>query len=308
MNKEKQTTLQTRIIERYASIVDNVKDFGEAINRPLKQTFRINSLKGDSERILSNLKEYDETIISTDWYKNGFTTKLENLGSSIEHFTGQIYIQELTSMMPALVIPNINESKRIIDCCAAPGSKTTQIAEMMQNKGEIIANDNKHSRLKALRGNLDRLGITNTTVTLRDFRSFPNTEADIYFVDAPCSSEGTIRKKNTIKRNLKENDYERFSKTQKGILERTCEMARKGDQIIYSTCTFAPEENERVVNSILQNHSVKLKKINIKNLTIGKGIDCWKEETYDKEIQKCGRIWPHHNDTDGFFIARIEKC
>ena len=211
-------------------------------------------------------------------------------------------------MIPALVVPNINESKKIIDCCAAPGSKTTQIAEMMDNKGEIIANDNKHSRLKSLRGNLDRLGITNTTVTLRDFRSFPNTEADIYFVDAPCSSEGTIRKKNTIRKNLKENDYERFSKTQKGILERVCEMARKGDQIVYSTCTFAPEENERVVNSILQNHSVRLKKINIKNLTIGKGIERWKKETYDKELQKCARIWPHHNDTDGFFIARIEKC
>ncbi len=308
MNKEKQATLQTGIVERYASIVDNVQNFSEAINQPLKQSFRINSLKGDSERILSNLMKYDESIISTDWYKNGFTTKIENLGSSIEHFTGQIYIQELTSMMPALVIPDINESKRIIDCCAAPGSKTTQIAEMMQNKGEIIANDNKHSRLKALRGNLDRLGITNTTVTLRDFRSFPNTEADIYFVDAPCSSEGTIRKKNTIRRNLKEKDYNRFSKTQKGILERACEMAKKGDQIIYSTCTFAPEENEKVVDSILQNHSVKLKKINIENLTIGKGIDHWRGETYDKEIQKCGRIWPHHNDTDGFFIARIEKC
>jgi len=308
MNKEKQTTLQTGIVERYASIVDNVQSFSETINRPLKQSFRINSLKGDSEKILSNLKKYDEDIISTNWYKNGFTTKLENLGSSIEHFTGQIYIQELTSMMPALVIPDINESKRIIDCCAAPGSKTTQIAEMMQNKGEIIANDNKHSRLKALRGNLDRLGITNTTVTLRDFRSFPNTEADIYFVDAPCSSEGTIRKKNTIRRNLKEKDYNRFSKTQKGILERTCEMAKKGDQIIYSTCTFAPEENEKVVDSILQKHSVKLKKVHIKNLTIGKGIDYWRGETYDKEIEKCGRIWPHHNDTDGFFIARIEKC
>tara|TARA_B100001250_G_scaffold375251_1_gene362677 strand:- start:218 stop:1144 length:927 start_codon:yes stop_codon:yes gene_type:complete len=308
MNKEKQTTLQKKIVERYANLIDNVHNFDEVINRPLKQSFRINSLKGDSEKILSNLRKYDETIESTDWYSNGFTTKLENLGSSIEHFTGQIYIQELTSMMPALVTPDINEFKRIIDCCAAPGSKTTQIAEMMQNKGEIIANDSKHSRLKSLRGNLDRLGITNTTVTLRDFRSFPNTEADIYLVDAPCSSEGTIRKKNTIRRNLKENDYNRFSRTQKGILERVCEMAKKGDQIIYSTCTFAPEENEEVVNAILQKHSVKLKKVDIKNLTIGKGITHWRGETYDKEIQKCGRIWPHHNDTDGFFIARIEKC
>ena len=308
MSKEKKVSLQTRLVKRYASIIDNLGDFEKTINEPLKQSFRINSLKGDYEKILANLRKYDETISTTNWYDNGFTTKLNNLGSSIEHFTGQIYIQELTSMMPALVVSDINENKRVIDCCAAPGSKTTQIAEMMNNKGEIIANDNKHSRLKSLRGNLDRLGITNTTVTLRDFRSFPNTEADLYFVDAPCSSEGTIRKKNKIRKRWNDNDYERFSKTQKGILERTCEMAKEGDQIIYSTCTFAPEENERVVNSILQNHSVKLKEINIKNLTIGKGLLNWKEEIYDKEIEKCARIWPHHNDTDGFFIARIEKC
>ena len=308
MSKEKKVSLQRRLVKRYASIIDNLEDFEKTINEPLKQSFRINSLKGDNEKILANLRKYDETISTTNWYDNGFTTKLNNLGSSIEHFTGQIYIQELTSMMPALVVSDINENKRVIDCCAAPGSKTTQIAEMMNNKGEIIANDNKHSRLKSLRGNLDRLGITNTTVTLRDFRSFPNTEADLYFVDAPCSSEGTIRKKNKIRKRWNDNDYERFSKIQKGILERTCEMAKEGDQIIYSTCTFAPEENERVVNSILQNHSVKLKEINIKNLTIGKGLLNWKEEIYDKEIEKCARIWPHHNDTDGFFIARIEKC
>ena len=85
-------------------------------------------------------------------------------------------------------------------------------------------------------------------------------------------------------------------------------MAGKGDQIIYSTCTFAPEENEHVVNSMLEEHSVKLKNINIKNLKMGKGIKNWKEEKFDSEIDKCRRVWPHHNDTDGFFIARIEKC
>ena len=308
MIEKEKTTLQDRIFERYSNLTSNLEKFREKINEPLKQSFRINSLKGDKEEILLNLKDYDDSIKHTDWYDNGFVTKLDNLGSSIEHFTGQIYIQELTSMVPALAIPDIGEYRKIIDSCAAPGSKTTQMAEMMQNRGNIIANDNKHSRLKALRGNLDRLGITNTTVTLRDFRSYPNTKADIFFVDAPCSSEGTIRKKNTIKKNLKEKDYERFSYIQKNILDRTCEMAEKGNQILYSTCTFAPEENEKVIDYILGKHSVKLKKIDIKNLKVGKGISKWNEETFDKEVQKCVRVWPHHNDTDGFFLARIEKC
>ena len=308
MKSNKTYSIQQGIIDRYASIIDDKEKFREYIHKPLKQSFRINTLKGDKEDTLLNLKTYDDSISCAKWYDNGFTTKLDNLGSSIEHFVGQIYIQELTSMIPPLTIPNLNEYEKIIDCCAAPGSKTTQIADIMQNNGEIIANDKKHSRLKSLRGNLDRLGITNTTVTLRDFRSFPNTDADAYFVDVPCSSEGTIRKKNTIKKNWNEKDYSRFAKIQKGILERVCEMANKGDQIIYSTCTFAPEENEGVINAILETQSVKLKKINIENLKIEEGRTNWMNQDYDNEVKKCARIWPHHNDTDAFFITRIEKC
>ena len=97
MNTQKAITLQSRIAERYATMVDNKDEFSRSINQPLKQSFRINSLKGDSEKILENLRKYDETISATNWYQNGYTTNLENIGSSIEHFTGQIYIQELTS-------------------------------------------------------------------------------------------------------------------------------------------------------------------------------------------------------------------
>ena len=81
-------------------------------------------------------------------------------------------------MIPPLIVSDLIKKNKIIDCCAAPGSKTTQIADMMGNEGHIIANDARHGRIKSLRGNLDRLGITNTTVTLRDFKSFPNTNAD----------------------------------------------------------------------------------------------------------------------------------
>ena len=92
------------------------------------------------------------------WCDNAFQTKLTNLGSSIQHFTGQIYIQELTSMIPPIIVSDLIEDNKILDCCAAPGSKTTQIADLMENKGHIIANDARHARIKALRGNLDRLG------------------------------------------------------------------------------------------------------------------------------------------------------
>ena len=301
-------TVEQRITERYSEIIDRPNDFTKVINKPLKQSFRINTIKGKKNEIINKMKNYDPEIKNVNWYDNAFISNLTNLGSSIEHFTGQIYIQELTSMIPPLIVRDLLKENKILDCCAAPGSKTTQIADMMKNKGHIIANDARHARIKSLRGNLDRLGITNTTVTLRDFKSFPNTDADIYFVDVPCSSEGTIRKKNTITRKWKEKDYERFNKIQKGLLKKACQMAPTGSTVIYSTCTFAPEENENVVSAILNEENMKLRKISIDGMKIGKGITNWKKTEYDKEMEKCARIWPHHNDTDGFFIARMEKC
>ena len=259
-------TIRQGIIERYSVLVDDPTEFAEAIHKPLKQSFRINTLKGDKENILEQLRNYDPEITEVPWNNNAYVSQLNNLGSSLEHFVGQIYIQELTSMIPPLVVKDVIDNNTILDCCAAPGSKTTQIAGMMQNRGHIIANDSRHARLKSLRGNLDRLGVTNATVTLRDFKSFPNTEADLYLVDAPCSSEGTIRKKNAVARMWKEKDYKRFTKLQKGLLNKACEMAPSGSTIVYSTCTFSPEENEKVISEIIDNQSVKVENIGINGL------------------------------------------
>ena len=305
---DKFQTAKEGIVERYSVLVGNPKSFAESINKPLKQSFRINTLKGDKENILEQLSNYDSEITEVPWNNNGYVSNLTNLGSSLEHFVGQIYIQELTSMIPPLVVNDVIDNNTILDCCAAPGSKTTQIADMMQNQGHIIANDSRHARLKSLRGNLDRLGVTNTTVTLRDFKSFPNTKADLYLVDAPCSSEGTIRKKNAVARIWKKNDYDRFSKLQKGLLNKACEMAPSGSTILYSTCTFAPEENEKVISEIIDNQPVKVENIGINGLKTSPGITEWNGKRYNKEVEKCMRIWPHHNDTDAFFVARLEKC
>ena len=301
-------TVKERIVERYSNIVDHPKKFAKCINKPLNQSFRINTLKAEKEEILERLQNYDPYLKEVKWNNNAFVSNLTNLGSSIEHFVGQIYIQELTSMIPPLIVRDIIEENKIIDCCAAPGSKTTQMADMMQNKGHIIANDSRYGRIKSLRGNLDRLGITNTTVSLRDFKSFPNTKAELYLVDAPCSSEGTVRKKNAVARKWRDNDYKRFSKLQKGLLKKACQMAPKGSTILYSTCTFAPEENERVIDEILKEESIDLKAIHLSGLKTSKGITTWNEEIYNKEVEKCMRVWPHHNDTNAFFIARMEKC
>ena len=305
---DKYQNIRNNIIDKYSCLVDDENKFADSINIHLKQSFRVNTLKEEKKTVINKLKEYDPAIKTTEWNDNAHISELNNLGSSLEHFVGQIYIQELTSMIPPLVVKDLIKDIKVIDCCAAPGSKTTQIAAMMENKGHIIANDARHARLKSLRGNLDRLGVTNTSVTLRDFKSFPNTKADLYFVDAPCSSEGTIRKKNTVARTWKENDYLRFNKLQNGLLSKACEMAPSGSTIVYSTCTFSPDENEKVVSETLDKYDLKMKNISIENLRSESGITEWNNESYNSEVKKCMRVWPHHNDTDAFFIARMEKC
>ena len=301
-------TIQERIVDRYGDLTDDKEKFSKSIREELKQTFRINSIKAEKEDVIEQMKLYDSSIREITWSDNAFESKINNLGSSIHHFSGHIYIQELTSMIPPLIVKDLLNETKVIDCCAAPGSKTTQIADLMKNKGHIIANDARYGRIKSLRGNLDRLGVTNTTVTMRDFKSFPNTEAEVYFVDAPCSSEGTIRKKKAITRKWREHDYQRFANMQKGLLSKACKMAPTGSTIIYSTCTFSPEENENVVNQIINEENIEVKEANIKGLKMQDGITEWKEDIYSEEVRKCKRIWPHHNDTDAFFIARMEKC
>ncbi|MEC9332944.1 MAG: SAM-dependent methyltransferase, partial [Candidatus Thermoplasmatota archaeon] len=118
----------------------------------------------------------------------------------------------------------------------------------------------------------------------------------------------TIRKKNAVARMWKEKDYKRFTKLQKGLLKKACEMAPSGSTIVYSTCTFSPEENERVISEIIDNQPVKVKNIGINGLKTSPGITEWNGKQYNKEVEKCMRIWPHHNDTDAFFVARLEKC
>ena len=106
----------------------------------------------------------------------------------------------------------------------------------------------------------------------------------------------------------KKKEYKRFTKQQKDLLNKACEMATSGSTIVYSTCTFSTEENWRVISEIIDNHPVKVENIGINGLKTSPGITEWNGKRYNNEVEKCMRIWPHHNDTDAFFIARLKKC
>ncbi len=235
------------------------------------------------------------------------------LGKSLEHQLGYYYIQELASMLPALVLePKPGEF--VLDLAASPGSKTTQISALMQNKGTIIANEISYSRLKILAGNLERCGCSNTIITKKEGVALckrlknKNVMFDRILIDAPCSGEGTLR--STPKTALMWNPQTiiSLSKLQKRLVESALEVLKPNVVLVYSTCTHAPEENEGVISYILDKFKDKIK---IESLSLpikcNQGITSWEKDKYDREVTKSCRIYPHVANTEGFFIAKLKK-
>jgi len=252
------------------------------------------------------LKGYNEIMLIKDWLKPG------ELGKTIEHLLGYYYIQELSSMLPILALKP-KENEFFLDLCSAPGSKTSQAAALMKNKGTIIANDNNLSRIKVLNANLERCGVTNTIITRKDgvllcrtFNEKIKMKFDKILVDAPCSGEGTLRKspKTYLMWNLKV--IKKLSKIQKKLASSALKVLKVGGEMIYSTCTLAPEENEEVIDFLIKNFDIKIEKINLP-IKLRKGVINWLDKEYDKTIENACRLYPQDNDTDGFFLCKIKK-
>jgi len=296
--------------ERYNGLADDVEEFFRCLETHLPRSFRINPIKAERGRVLENFGKYGIEIKPVNWYQDAFITNDLRLGNTIEHFMGHIYIQELTSMLPVFVASQeLSETGLVLDCCAAPGSKTTQAAGFMKNMGCIIANDISYMRTKALKFNLEKLGALNTIITNQDFRFFPfSGKFDTILLDSPCTSEGTIRKDKSVLDQWSEKRIFGISRLQKQLILKGFDLLKAGGQMIYSTCTFAPEENEEVVDYLLKNRKgVCIEQIKIDGFKISSGIEGWGKKEFLEEVKKTSRIWPHHNDTDGFFMAKIRK-
>jgi NOL1/NOP2/sun family putative RNA methylase len=251
----------------------------------------------------------DAGISHSDFSWCGFGLKLftDRPGKMIEHPLGLIHVQEEVSMIPPFVL-DPKPCERVLDLCAAPGSKTTQISQHMENSGLVIANEPSISRITSLRSNCERLGVVNVAVTKYDGRAFPSVPGqhfDRVLVDAPCSSEGMARKgPNVLKRSGQKRSVN-LQYLQRGILKKAVALTRPGGTVVYSTCTYAPEENESVVEFVLDQVSVE--KSSVPGLKSCPGLDEWSGRSYSDELKLCSRYYPHHNDTGGFFVAKLVK-
>lgn len=302
-------TFPTEFVERYSQFIPDFDAFLDAMQRPLKRTFRVNTLKATRERALELLADLEPEPLP--WYELGFSLDAgEGLGKRMEHFIGLIYVQEAASMAPPLLL-DPQPGERVLDLAAAPGSKTTEMSAMMENTGIVIANDPSPTRVRGLLGNVDRAGCLNVAVCRMDGPSLGRAVAgtcDRVLVDAPCSSEGTIRKSPQALAHWSVAAIERFPSIQKRLILAGYLALRPGGQMVYSTCTVAPEENESVVAYLLSRQpEAEVGEAELPGLAMRPGLREWGREQFPEAVGRCRRILPQDNDTEPFFVALIRK-
>ena len=296
-----------KFVERYSKLT-NWDEYKKYTLSFLRKSIRINTLKKPVDEVIPRLTD-NWNFEPIPWTKEGFYIESKHgrldVGNTVEHCLGYYYVQEAASMIPPLVLEP-KPGDRVLDIAAAPGSKSSQISQMMKNEGILVANDVAGMRLAALGINLQRCGALNVITTQMKGEQMKDMEFDKILVDAPCSGTGTIRK--SIKTILMWNPemIKRIAATQRKLIIAAYAMLVKGGTLVYSTCSTEPEEDEAVVSFLLDNTDAKMMPIEL-NIKRSPAVTEFEGKTYRKEVKDCLRIWPQDNDTEGFFVAKITR-
>jgi NOL1/NOP2/sun family putative RNA methylase len=234
-------------------------------------------------------------------------SKLPSLGSTIEYLRGYYYIQDLSSCIAVNELEILySDNLVVLDMAAAPGGKTTHIAQRLNNKGLIVACESKPQRLSSLVFNLSRCFVKNTTVFNMRSEEVKNLgiKFDRVLLDAPCTCEGIIQKDMSRKKSRTSRDLEICSNLQKKMIIAGFEVLKPNGLMVYSTCSFAPEENEMVIQHLIDN----FRDAQIEPVELGtEGLTKFHEFHFVEEMNQTKRFYPHFHDTNGFFIAKIRK-
>lgn len=289
----------------------DVENLLESYQKPLRQSIRINTLKAREEDVISMLDEKGVELEKVPWTKHGYWIINDvNISNTLEHMLGLIYVQGAVSMAPVEVL-SPKPGELVLDLCAAPGSKTTQIAQALQGEGVIVANDVNVKRIRALSSNVQRCGVINCVITQTDGRKFPLWAKGFFdkvLVDVPCTSLGIVSKDWSAAKNWSFRASERLSKLQLSLAISGFDCLKVGGVMVYATCTLSPQENEWVIDRLLAiRPSARLESIRLEGLKTNKGLLEWQHNRFNSEIERCVRIYPYEHEAEGFFIAKIVK-
>ena len=291
---------------------DDYDNYIASLSEPLKHALRVNTLKISVEDFL---KISPFKLDPIPWTTNAFyyDASLDFPSKHPFYYAGLYYLQEPSATLPAAAIP-IEEGDKVLDLCAAPGGKSTELSAKLKGTGLLVSNDISASRIKALQKNLEIFGVTNTVITCES----PERLADHFgqyfdkiLIDAPCSGEGMFRKSTAMVTAWEQNGNEFFAKLQREILDSAVKLLAPGGSILYSTCTFDPSEDEEQVMYILS----KGQDMKIQPLVSAPGFVDGNKDWCDKsrcelepadELSLTKHLFPHKVQGEGHFVSLIK--
>lgn len=285
---------------------DEYADYEREVNGAPVKAFRVNTDK-------ISLEDFEKLNIFSNekipYVENGFYLDFDKIGNHPYHHAGMLYVQEPAAMAPAECI-DVHPDWTVLDMCAAPGGKSTQIKNKLSENGVLVSNEIISSRCRILTGNVERLGLTNTVTTCMDSerlaKTFPYT-FDLVMVDAPCSGEGMFRKEEIAISEWSEENVEKCAKRQTEILENAVRCVKNGGYIIYATCTFSLDENEKVIDAFLQNHP-EFELVPVKEAVKAHTEDgIYFENCKCENINEARRFYPHKAKGEGQFMAVLHS-
>jgi NOL1/NOP2/sun family putative RNA methylase len=294
--------------ERYREIIPDWNRFIDASSRPEPTTIRVRTGRIESDRLLARLERQGYRLAPLDGQPDFFRVESgpRSIAQTFEHWLGLLYVQRASTGLAAPILAP-RPGERVLDLCAAPGGKTTHLADLMEDRGPLVAVEPHEGRIRALAGNVYRTAHVNVLTVEADGRFFPGGALfDRVLVDAPCSAEGTVRAGQGRVRPMREGYRDYIVRLQEDLLRRAIDLTRPGGSVLYSTCTFAPEENEAVVDAVLRDAPVKIEPIML-DVPSAAGLTSFGDRQFDSHLEQAVRVYPHHLDSGGLFLAKLRK-
>lgn len=284
-------------------------DFLEAMEKTRPTTIRVNTLKAKRRDLVQALVKRGMNIEPLEkWSKVGLQVFESNvpIAGTVEYLAGYYMLQAAASFLPVMALAP-QEKERVLDMSAAPGGKTTYIAQLMKNSGVIFANDVSEPRCKSLNANLQRLGVTNCIVTNYDGTGYEKVmrNFDRVLLDAPCTGTGIISRDKSIKTSKQYEDIQRATQLQRSLILSAIDACKVGGYIVYSTCSFLVEEDEAIVAYALTKRDVEIVEM---GLPFGRpGFTKYRHYRYPDDLTHSRRYFPHVHNMDGFYVCKLKK-
>ncbi len=292
--------------ERYREIIDDWDAFWAAARRPQPRTLRVQTTRISPDALAARLEAQGFRLRPVAGLPHVLRLDAEPypVSKTVEHWLGLFYIQEAVMALPALAVA-LRRPALVTDLCAAPGGKTTHLADLLP-EATVVAVDLSEARLRALVANVQRLGCLNVLVAQADGRRIPpDPVCDAVLVDAPCTAEGNLRDDPRVHRDPGRATRARLASLQTALLRRALALTRPGGLVVYATCTFAPEENEAVVDRVLREVAgLEVERVDLSVPHAG-GVPAYQGRTFDARLREAWRVYPHHLDSGGLFMVAL---